>query len=366
MRKLSMFQVIMLTCGSYVPLLFWVYPRYATQYAGIDGQWAVLGTCLIGLVIAWLHGQLCRRLRRVPGEYMADVAFGRVVGRVTAFLFLPGYLLFLGVSVYSFSITMQSVLPATPRLATVTALTLVAVVGALYGLEALGRVAVLILPLTLVILYTTCLYMVISGNMVGIYLHPVDIGASAVAAVRLVPIFFGINIFLMFNTHFDHRGNNPVTLAVLSMVFSSVSLLLVYVTVMMSVGWEGTRTLAHPIEFVLQAAQVQGNIVQRFGILFVFLVTSFETLFLSNHLWALSELTAGVFGAGDQRRAWPTFLLALLVICIYLFIPNQQAADWMVNWMLLPLSWLYLFVEPAVKLATIWLRRLDPERTVYR
>ena len=61
MYKLSMFQVITVTCTSFLPLLFWIFPRYAANYGGVDGQWAILATCLIGLFSAWVHGLLAIR-----------------------------------------------------------------------------------------------------------------------------------------------------------------------------------------------------------------------------------------------------------------------------------------------------------------
>ena len=83
---------------------------------------------------------------------MPRLVYGNVIGKLVTCMYIPGYLLFVTVSLYSLSVTLKSLLPNTPRLATVAALTLVAMMGAMYGLEAISRVASIIFPVTILVL----------------------------------------------------------------------------------------------------------------------------------------------------------------------------------------------------------------------
>lgn len=345
-----MFQVFGVTCTSFLPLLFWIYPRYAAYYAGVDGQWAVLGACVIGLYSAWMHGLLNARFPHWSGADMPSLVFGKRIGKIMTFLFIPGYLLFIALSIYSFSITIKMLLPNTPRLATVTALTLVSVYGALYGLEAIARVVAIILPVVLLVLGISFSVVLFQGTWTGIFLYPSSFSRCVSGVSQLLPMFFGLNLHLMLSPYYDHRGRNPIWLPLFTVAFATVYIMFIYLTEIRVVGYVGLSVLAHPVDFILELVQLQGLIVQRFGVVLIFISTLFQAVFVSNHLWALSETSRQLFETQKATDKWFIVSYAVIIIVIFQFIPNQQVGDWVVRTILVPLSWFYLVIEPTIKL----------------
>lgn len=350
MYKLSMFQIVTVTCCSFLPLMFWIYPRYTAYYAGIDGQWAVFGVCLIGLLSAWIHGLLNSRFPKSSGALMPSLVYGKFIGTTVTLMFLPGYLLFLAVSIYSYSISIKTFLPNTPSLATAFAMVCVAVIGALYGLETISRVASIIFPVTILVLGFSFALVFLQGSWTGVFLHPVDPTRSITVATELLPVFFGLNFYIMLSPHFDHRKRNAIWLPIVSVGFVSLLISFVYICVIRVVGYSGIRVLSHPIDFVLQLVQLQGLIIQRFGVVLVFISTMFEVVFVANHLWALSESAIVVMNLKKRTEKWFIVSYAIAVIIMFQLIPNQQVADWILLHVLVPLSWFYLIIEPTVNL----------------
>ncbi|MFB5192414.1 GerAB/ArcD/ProY family transporter [Alicyclobacillus fastidiosus] len=356
MYKLSMFQVVTVTCTSFLPLLFWIFPRYAANSAGVDGQWALLGTCLIALFSAWVHGLLNTRFHKWSGADMPKLVYGNFIGKTVTMLFVPGYLLFIAVSLYSFSITLKALLPNTPRLATIASLTLVSIMGAMYGIEAISRVASIIFPVTILVLGASFIFVLFRGSWTGVFLHPVSISRSISVASQLLPMFFGLNQYIMLSPYYDHRNRNAVWLPIFCVGFSSALILSVYVITIRVVGYEGLRVLAHPIDFVLQLVQLHGLIIQRFGVVLVFISTMFEAVFFANHLWALSEASRRLLQLKKTSERWFIFTYAVITVIMFQVIPNQQIGDWIVLHILVPLSWFYLVIEPSMKLFLSYVR----------
>ncbi|MDQ0188784.1 GerAB/ArcD/ProY family transporter [Alicyclobacillus cycloheptanicus] len=359
MYKLSMYQVVCILCTSYLPLLFWIYPRYAAYYGGVDGQWALLGTCLAAMYSAWIHGLLNTRFKNYSGVEMLTLTFGKVLGIPTALMFIPGYVLFVATSLYSYSITVKSILPNTPSLAASGALLLVALVGAAYGLETIARVASIVFPVVMFVLGTSFLLVFFRGTWAGVFFHPVSLSRSISVAGMLLPIFFGFNNFLMLCPFYDHRKRNSVWIPFVSVGLGSFFVLSVYLVTIRVVGYEGLRVLSHPVDFVLQLVQLQGLIIQRFGVGLIFMSTMFEAVFCANHIWALGELSMRVFGAQRKKHKWFVLFYAVVILTVFRLIPDQEVGDWIVINILVPLSWLYLLVEPTIKLLVSYLRRLD-------
>lgn len=354
--RLTTIQVVTLTCTSFLPLMFWVYPRLAVESAGVDAQWSVLGTCIIGMYAAWIHGLLNRRFSGTTGTGMMIAVFGKVMGRVVGFLFIPGYVLFLAVSLFSFAIAMKSVLISTPRLATAIALVFVAVMGAVYGLETIARLSAIVFPITLAGLYFNVIFVSFHGHWTNIMWKPVDAGKIVATSFDLVPLYFGLNLLLMLSPYYDRRRTRSVPVALVAVAISSITALLVFLAVLLMVGQQGTERLTHPVQFVLQLAQIHGFLIERLGLFTVFFVTIFESIFLSNHLWALSTLITHLIGFKETRRKWMVFVIAIVVLVLFYLIPDEQFAEQMMWKVLMPLSWLYLLVEPTVKLVMsyIW------------
>ncbi|KPV43789.1 GerAB/ArcD/ProY family transporter [Alicyclobacillus ferrooxydans] len=357
MYKLSMYQVICITSTSFLPLLFWTYPRYAVFYGGIDGQWAVLGACLFALFSAFIHGLLTLNLKKETGAEMLTVVFGKGIGKGIGLLFIPGYLLFLAISLFSFSITIKGLLPNTPRLATAIILAMVGVIGAMYGLETISRVASIAFPVVMLILFSSFSLAFFQGTWTGVMVHPVSISRSISSAAVVFPMFFGINLYLMLNPYFDHRKRNPIWLPLIATGLGCLYVMFVFLVSIRVVGYEGLRVLVHPVDFILQLIQVQGFVIQRFGVSLIFASTMFQAVFYANHLWGLSELTRRTFQLKQSSDKWLILFYAVAVLIVFTFIPNQEAWDFVVVHILAPLSWVYLIIEPTLKLMVFYLRR---------
>ena len=352
-----MYQVMCVTSTSFLPLVFWIFPQLAAYYGGIDGQWAVLGVCVLGLFSASLHGLLATNLRTQTAAEMLTLVFGKWIGKTVGISFVPGYLLFVLMSLYSYSISVKAVLPNTPRLATAGAVAFVAVVGALYGIETIARVASIAFPVVILILVTSFTLAFFRGTWMGVFPHPVSLYRSTSTAGLLLPLFFGINLYLMLNPYFDHRKRNAIWLPILVAGFACVYVMLVFMVTVRVVGYEGLRVLVHPIDFVLQLVQVQGFIIQRFGVFLIFVSTMFQAVFYANHLWGLSELSRQILQLSKSSDKWFVLGYATVVTVGFELVPNQEVGQWIVISILVPLSWLYLIVEPTAKLLVFYIRR---------
>ncbi len=357
MYKLSIYQVICVTSTSFLPLLFWIFPYYAAYYGDIDGQWAIFGACLLGLYSAFVHGLLAQNLRTQTGVEMLTLVFGKWIGKTVGISFIPGNLLFVAMSLYSYSISVKGILPNTPRLATAGALAFVAVVGALYGLESIARVTSIAFPVVILILGMSFSLAFFRGTWMGVFPHPVSITRSASTAGLLFPLFFGLNLFLMVNPYFDHRKRNAVWLPILATGLASVYVMWVFFVTVRVVGYEGLRVLVHPVDFVLQLVQIQGFIIQRFGVSLIFVSTMFQAVFYANHLWGLSELSRRTLQLSKSSEKWFILGYAAVITIGFALVPNQEVGQWIVINLLAPLSWLYLIIEPTVKLLVFYVRR---------
>ena len=167
----------------------------------------------------------------------------------------------------------------------------------------------------------------------------------------------------MINPYFDHRKRNAMWLPMLAVGLGCLYVVAVFIISVRVVGYEGLRVLAHPVDFVLQLVQVQGFIVQRFGVSLIFVSTMFQAVFYANHLWGLSELSKQILQLNESNGKWFIIGYAVAVLVIFDFIPNQEVGDWIVINILAPLSWLYLIIEPTSKLMVFYIRRrhLQPE-----
>lgn len=360
-----MFQVVSIIFTTFLPLLLWVFPRYAAYYAGVDGQWAVLGVCFLGIFSAVLHGLLDHRFRKTDGGGMLVRVFGNWLGKVFAITYIPGYSIFIAISLFSFSMAVKPLLSNTPRLAIVLAMVVVSTMGALYGIETIGRVAALVLPVTVALLILTYIFVFFKGSWSGIFFHPVSISRSVLTATKLLPMFFGLNLTLMISPYFDHRKQNAIWLPVVSVTISCVVILFIYIGTIRVVGYEGVRVLAHPIDFVMKLVEVNDLLIQRFGIVLIFILTMFEGVFFANHLWGMTALLTSVFDTPRAWGKWFTLSYGALTVVVFMLIPNQTVWDAIILRLLVPLSWLYLIVEPLVKLMVALIRGVgDPPEAV--
>lgn len=366
MKKLSWFQLLSLCGTSFLPLLFWVYPRLAVQTAGIDGQWSVLGVVILGLFVGLLQGLLNHRFPNISGADMTRLVYGRPIGMFVNLIYGPGYLLFLSISMFIFALTLKPFLPDTPRMVLVAGLVLVAGMGASYGVETMARTASFIYPLTSIVLIVVFTYNLIISPWYGIPRYPVHMDKVLYGSYELLPLFFGMNLFLLLSPHYEHIHNRSIRVPVLTVGIESIIIIIVYLGCLLLLGFEAMAAVNYPPAFVMRLIRWQGLLIERVGIVLVIMTTLFGVVFISNHLWAISTLLAKTFGQQEEKFKWYVFPVAIAAVIVCIFLKDEEQVDYLIRVFLVPLSWILLVVEPVIKLIVAAILHVRGEPTSRR
>lgn len=356
---LSAVQVVSLVSSSFLPLTFWFFPQTLTYDADLDAFWALLVIIFAGLVSTLLQGWINRLFPSLTGAQTLKLILGTWIGNLINVMYVIAYLLFLAVCMYFFEMIIHITLHNTPTFVVLLALVVTATVGAFYGVESLARVAAIIHPLTgaaMVIIF----FLLFSqgGSWYGLPYGEIQSWTGLLHGVYDgFPIFFGLNLFLMINPNYEHHGKNSLWLPLISLGIASAIVIVAFLVTVLALGWQGTKLVEYPIPFVLRLIRLPGSIVENVGILVIMLSTFLNTLFISNHFWAISALVVQIVNRPiDQFR----YVLLPVVICclgIATWMPNETMAFLLLNRLLVPISWVVLLVVPAFLLIAIWFRR---------
>lgn len=359
--RLNTFQFIEFAASSFLPLTVWFFPRTAIETAGMDGQWAVLGLILVGFLMAWIHGWLNERFSSLPGSDMAKVVFGKWVGNVVNTCYLVVYIPFVSLCIYFFAKLLNMYLQLTPTIVEIIALTIVAGVGAWYGVETIGRSAVIIHPLMWVIGVIIFVTAIFHADWHGISLGLVDFRATVYGTYKLLPIFLGFNAILMLSPYVRGKGRTP---RYLLFVIVETSFLLVtgYVSVTGTIGWTVSKHVTYPIPFVMQLMRLHGWIIERVGILNMFLITAFAVVFVTIHIWAISVHVARISGLHDKNFTVLVLPVSVVIATVAGMIDSDTAAFHVLNVIMTPVSWLLLIAIPLVMMILAKVRKLESKQ----
>lgn len=358
MWTLSGFQTFALLSSSYLPLTTLFFPRTAVEYAGYDAQWSIIGLGIAFFVSAWLHAGLNQRLSGVSGPDMLTLVYGLWMGRILQGLFFAVYILFLSESLLFFAQTVQQdFLRTTPRLVVLLSIAFVAWYGSHQGVEALGRVAAIIWPLTvfgLVFVLSTAL---VTGQF-GLHLpnHVTSWSRTTKGMYELMPIGLGFSSILLLNPYYK-KNKRTKWIPFLSVGTAILVIVLAMLATIDNLGWQAPRHLMFVLPAIFRLARYTGFIVENYGVFILVLFTGFEVLFISVVVWSLAVLMARMFGQPEAKFPIYGAPILLLVIGVTLFIPSDVMANLLITKILVPVSWFILLIEPGIKLALSYLFR---------
>lgn len=351
---LSWFQAIEIGSASFLPLMFWFFPRIAVQTAGTDALWAVVAVLMVGVAVALLIGLLNERFPNMTGADVAKLVWTPWLGAPALVLYFAVYSMFTSMSLYFFVAVIRQFLPNTPMLVLMSSLALVSFSGAWYGVEALARVAAVVHPMTwlgLGAIFTTA---VLQIHEFGIVTKPVSIGQIMNGTYHLLPLFLGINYIRMIAPFYKHiRGS--LWYPVASSAVGSIAVLLTFVVTVMILGDAATAHLTFTLPFVLRLITLHGWLIERVGIFVIIFATAFTTLFISNHFWALSSLAAHIVGLTEDVHRDFVPAIAVMILAEAMWFQNEDMAFQLLDKFMVPASWVTLIIIPlAVYLTAVF------------
>lgn len=360
-RYLTWFQMIELSSSSFFPMTFWIFPRIAVKYGHMDAQWSVIAVIIVSAFTGWIQGCLNERFPSITGADMHMKVYGKWLGRTSAICYLLVYIFFVALCAFFFTSAMKSFFPNTPNVFFVGALCLVGARVAWHGVESIARLASIIHPLTWLGLVVVFTFIILQAKWFWLP-HTVTSWSNTFRGMYYVfPVYLGFNLVLMLSPYYEHKRRKSVWYPVISAAVSGIPLMLAFLAVVLTMGWEPARHITYSIPFVLQLVRMQGWIVERFGIMVVIFSTAFTASFISNHIWALSVQTARVFGKSDSHYKPYIFPIGFVVWGIAVFIQSEQQAFELVEKYLVPLSWILLLGSPILTLLIAMARRLRQE-----
>ncbi|WP_367306172.1 GerAB/ArcD/ProY family transporter [Alicyclobacillus acidocaldarius] len=345
--NLSAFQAIALFSSSFLPVMFWIYPTVAVHYARLDAQWALLLTVLIGVFISWVHGRLNDRFPNMTGPDFACLVWGRWMGKAITALYVPVYLLFLAVSLYFTISLMKYFFPLTMRMWLALAMIIVAWRGAWCGVEAMGRASAIVHPLTFAGILASFGAILAHADQPLIPLSFTSLSQTASGVYHLLPLYLGMDLILIVNPYYRHRRGKSEWYPVIAAAIGGVVVMLVFFSIVVNLGFTPTERLAYPVQVVIQLIRLRGFLVERLGIVIIILSVAYTTLFLGNHIWALSTTIARIVGVSDHKFRPFTFFVAPGIFAISQIIATTMQARDLVTVILAPASWVVVVIIPV-------------------
>lgn len=367
---LSGFQVIALTASSYFPLTFFIFPRVAASFAGIDAPWATGGCIVVMLYIALIHGALNERFPATSGPDMVCYAYGKWLGKLIGFSFLGVYVLFVAMSVNAFVQMIHMIFwPNTPVFALTLVLALVSLLGASYGLETLARVATIVFPITWLGTLSMFILSAVQGHWYGVPLQIASVRATMSGVYHLLPVALGFNIVLLLSPYYQHEKRRTLFYPLISMLAGCMLLFGGLFAGFVTFRWVAVQHVSYPIPLMFQLARLPGWIVEKTGLFTLVFSTFFLVLFVSAHLWGLSTLLARIYERPDTSYRRMLLLVPVFITAIAIALSRDAFTELMIDKYLVPAAWFTLVIEPTLKYILAVLRgkkspRIAPRRQV--
>ncbi|WAH38895.1 GerAB/ArcD/ProY family transporter [Alicyclobacillus dauci] len=359
---ISVFQTIALCSSSYFPVVFWFFPSIAVEHAKFDAQWSVLLVAIVGVGIAWLYGALNERFPNITGADVHVMVSGRWLGKVILVAYIPVYLLFLALSLYFTVNLMKYFFPDTPQAVFAIFICVVGWRGAWLGIEALGRVASIVHPLTFAGLIASFVMVYFRAERHLIPHQLVNTMNVVQATYHLLPLYLGMNLFVMLSPYYNHAKRKSIWYPIISAIIGGVVLCIVFLSTVINLGWEPITKVMYPLQMTIQLIRLQGFLIERLGIVILILSVAFGTLFVSNHIWALSTVVARILDRTDDAYKPFTPLVVVLMFLGYTFIRNPVQARELVEDYLTPVSVILLIVVPGLELLIAKIRGMRTDR----
>ncbi|GEO26112.1 hypothetical protein AAC03nite_18970 [Alicyclobacillus acidoterrestris] len=353
---LSAYQTVSLVSSSYLPVMFWFFPAVAVDYAKFDAQWAVLGVALVGCFSAWIQGALNERFPDRVGTDAHQLIFGKWLGKLIIWMYVPPYILFLGLTLYFGINLFKYYFPATPQYAIGAMLIAVSWRGAWLGIETLGRVATVIFTLSATGMLAAFITLYLQADRHWMS-HTVAQPMSVFEGIyHLCPLYFGLNLVIALSPYYKHKKNTTIWYPVLSTMLAGSMIFILFCAVVANLGWMPLTKLTYPVQMALQLLRPQGFLIERLGVIIIVLSVGLGSVFQSNHIWALSTVIARLMGQADDRFRRFTGVIVLCEYLVALSISNPAQARQIENYILSPFSWVLLIITPGIELLVAYVR----------
>ncbi len=360
-------QIISLMSTSFMPLMYWYFPRIAVEHSLYDAQWSVLGVFLVGFIMAFLHGALNERFPNVHAVDVHTMVLGKWLGTFTASAFIPVYLGFLATSIYLYSILIKFSFPNTPKAAIIGALCLVAFRGSWTGIASLAGVASIVYPLTWIGVAVSSLMSLFQGERFWLTTHVADWMKMADGIYALLPLYLGFTAILVLNPYHQPKKRIRLWYPVISIFGANIVMGIPFLATLIDIGWHPNLHITFPVQYILELIRLRNGIIERMGILIILLSTMFITLYTSIQLWAISDGVAKILHMKEQRYKVISIASLVIVFVTSILFSNSDQAFYVVKTFLTPLSWIMLFGSPVLLLSVAMIRRLkvnlDPQNT---
>lgn len=355
---LTAFQVVQMTCSSFLPLMFWIFPRVAVNEGGYDAQWSGLLLVFVGVLIGWVQGRLNHRFPEKTGIQYLSIVYGKWLGKFIGFVYVVIYTFFIAIGMRMFVFLVGALyMPHTPSLVLILLFLGVSVYGARLGVETLARISSMFNPPVILGLLTTFLAAVLEYPPFGLPSHIDRWDTLLNGTYYLMPMLFGFNLFQMLGPYYK-KTKRSYLYPLVSIGVNGLLVIVALLVPLAMLGWEMVERVQWSLPFLFREIYLEGFIIERVGVSMIIISVVFNVLFTANHLWGLSVCWAQIFNKHrDEYRVF-VFPTAFIVGIGAWAFRQERIMENIVRNYLTPLSWIVLIGIPVTTLFIAWIRKL--------
>lgn len=356
-NKISMRQVEILIILNMFSNTSLILPRIATEIAGNDGHFIVLGGAVVSLVYVFVITSLVKRFPNQNIVEYTELIFNKPIAIIIGVVFMLKFVILAGLEIRVFGeLVKQALLRNTPIEIIVIAMLLVVVYLTRKGYEARARMAellifVIIIPLILIFffaipdmeLYNISPIFSISGKN---FIYGSFVMSLAYSGLEL----------LLLSTPFVLKPDKLPKVALKSVIFVGILNASICVLTIGSFGPVETSRQIWPVMSIMQTIHLPGALIQRQDALMVSFWIMTVFLLINAYLFFSTLLLKKITKLKEQN-----FLILPLIPIVYLIslMPDNivETYDWL-NIMTRYVSILFLLPIPLVLLIVAKLRGL--------
>ena len=309
-RTISGTQFTLMLVASYVTAGLFAFPTEVVREAGAGGLVSVLLVTVVAflaaLLVVWVGAHF-------PG--MTAVEWGDAIvplfplHRILASIGALFHVVMPPIIIRMFTEMMkETFFQVTPVWALALPLIAVGAYGAWLGVEAIGRVTVVALPLMLSTL--TVAYVLTIPLWSGYRLRPdlTDIPGVLRGAFFGTLLYEGLASAMLLQSKLE-RPERAVRYVCWSFLISTLLFGLIYTATVGAFGGHGVAMIAWPAPQVLLYVRIRGWFTERLGLFVEIVWAGLLVLQTAIHLWAVGLASVQVFG-WKQRRTYPWVVLS--------------------------------------------------------
>ena len=354
---LTPFQVVQFTAASFLPILFWVFPRHAVIHAEYDAQWSVMVLVLAGFVIAWVQGRLNHRFPEDTGiDYLA-IVYGKWLGKMMGFAYVGTYIVFVAIGMRMFVFLVGALyMPNTPPFMLICLFLAVAVYGSNLGIETLARISSMFNPLVILGLIGTFISAYFEYPPFGLPIKPESLITVMNGTYYLMPMMFGFNLYQMLGPYYK-KTKRSYLYPMLSVGINGILIIIAILVTISMLGWEFVKIIQWTLPFLFRQIYLEGFVIERVGVSMIIISVVFNVLFTANHLWGISLSWARLFNRDRDNYRVFVFPTAVVTGIIAWSFHLENTMEYVITVYLTPISWVVLLVIPIMTLMLAAIRK---------